>query len=92
MFIPTEDQTRLTPDECDSIHAVILALSELNDVRLNEIEEFFGVNFKKVSQKVGAQASKIDPDVSKLNEFRRNHFGKIRMKRRLNKIIEEVKQ
>ena len=57
----------------------------------SEIEEFFGVRFRKVSQKVGAQASKIDPDLSKLNEFCRNHFGKIRMKRRLNKIIEEVK-
>ena len=91
MFIPTEDQTRLTPDECDAIHAVILAMSESNDVRLNEIEEFFGVRFKKVSQKVGAQACKIDPDVSKLNEFCRNHFGRIRMTRRLNKIIEEVK-
>lgn len=91
MFIPTEDQTKLTPDECDAIHAIILVMEECNDIRLNEIEEFFGVRFRKVSQKVGAQASKIDPDVSKLNEFSRNHFGKIRMKRRLNKIIEEVK-
>ena len=91
MFIPTEDQTRLTPDECDAIHAVILALSECNDVRLSEVEEFFGVRFRKVSQKVGAQASKVDPDVSKLNEWSRNHFGRIRMTRRLNKIIEEVR-
>ena len=90
MFIPTEDQTKLTPDECDSIHAIILAMSECNDVRLNEIEDFFGVRFRKISQKVGAQASKVDPDVSKLNEFCRNHFGRIRMTRRLNKIIEVI--
>ena len=91
MFIPTEDQTKLTPDECDAIHAIILAMNECNDVRLYEVEEFFGVNFKKVSNKVGAQASKVDPDVTKLRAWSRNHFGRIRMTRRLNKIIEEVR-
>lgn len=87
MSISTGDQIQLTADECDFIHCVILTLRECNPERLDECEEWFSVKSRRVNHKVGAQAEGIDEDTTKLDDFTRNHFGKIRMKRRLNKII-----